>query len=56
MVHCAFAELDRITPYAAIVRNTQADLLDDLDLQRLLQREDVIPPVPEYRGEEEEEY
>lgn len=55
MVHCAVAELDRITPYAAIVRDTKPDLLDDLDLQRLLQREDVIPPVPEYRGEEEEE-
>jgi hypothetical protein len=54
MVHCAIAELDRIVPYAAIVRNTPADLLDDLDLQRLLMREDVIPPVP---GDvEEEEY
>lgn len=52
MVHCAIAELDRITPYAAIVRGTPADLLDDLDLARLLEREDVIPPVP---GEEEEE-
>lgn len=53
MVHCAIAELDRIVPYAAIVRDTPADLLEDLDLERLLQREDVIPPVP---GEEEEEY
>lgn len=53
MVHCAIAELDRITPYAAIVRDTPGDLLDDLDLQRLLMREDVIPPVP---GDEEEEY
>jgi hypothetical protein len=54
MVHCAIAELDRIIPYVAIVRNTPADLLDDLDLQRLLMREDVIPPVP---GDmEEEEY
>lgn len=52
MVHCAIAELDRIVPYAAIVRDTPGDLLPDLDLQRLLQREDVIPPVP---GEEEEE-
>ncbi len=52
MVHCAIAELDRITPYAAIVRNTPGDLLDDLDLQRLLMREDVIPPVP---GDEDEE-
>jgi len=52
MVHCAIAEMDRLTPYAAIVRDTPADLLDDLDLVRLLQREDVIPPLP---GEEEEE-
>jgi len=54
MVHCAIAELDRMVPYAAIVRNTPADLLADLDLERLLLREDVIPPVP---GDvEEEEY
>ncbi len=53
MVHCAIAELDRITPYAAIVRDTPSDLLDDLDLVRLLMREDIIPPVP---GDEEEEY
>jgi hypothetical protein len=53
MVHCAIAELDRITPYVAIVRDTPVDLLTDLDLQRLLMREDVIPPVP---GDEEEEY
>jgi hypothetical protein len=54
MVHCAIAELDRIIPYVAIVRDTPGDLLDDLDLQRLLAREDVLPPVP---GEmEEEEY
>lgn len=54
MVHCAIAELDRIIPYAAIIRNTPADLLADLDLQRLLMREDIIPPVPGM--EEEEEY
>ena len=53
MVHCAIAELDRITPYAAIVRDTPEDLLPDLDLGRLLMREDVLPPVP---GDEEEEY
>lgn len=53
MVHCAIAELDRITPYAAVVRSTPADLLEDLDLGRLLMREDLIPPVP---GDEEEEY
>ncbi len=53
MVHCAIAELDRIVPYASIVRGTPADLVADLDLERLLEREDVIPPVP---GGEEEEY
>ncbi len=53
MVHCAIAELDRIIPYVAIVCNTPQDLLEDLDLQRLLMREDIIPPVP---GDEEEEY
>jgi hypothetical protein len=53
MVHCAIAELDRIVPYAGIVRSTPADLVEELDLEQLLQREDVIPPVP---GEEEEEY
>jgi hypothetical protein len=58
MVHCAIAELDRITPYVATVRDTRADLLDDLDLSRLLAREDLIPPVPggdHAHGEEEEE-
>jgi hypothetical protein len=54
MVHCAIAELDRITPYAAIVRDSPAGDLDELDLVELLQREDVIPPVP--GDEEEEEY
>ncbi len=54
MIHCAIAELDRLTPYAAIVRDTPSDLLDDLDIPRLLMREDIIPPVP--GDEEEEEY
>lgn len=54
MVHCAIAETDRITPYAAMVCTTAADLLLDLDLQKLLEREDVLPPLPD--GGEEEEY
>jgi len=53
MVHCAIAELDRMVPYAAVVKGTRAELLPDLDLGRLLLREDLIPPVPGY---EEEEY
>lgn len=52
MVHCAIAELDRMVPYAAIVRGTAADLIADLDLERLLERVDVLPPMP--GGEEEE--
>lgn len=51
MVHCTIAETDRITPYAAMVCTTAVDLLPDLDLERLLERDDVLPPVP---GEEEE--
>ncbi|MFT4176873.1 MAG: YbjN domain-containing protein [Luteolibacter sp.] len=54
MVHCAIAEMDRLVPYAAIVRGTHAELLPDLDLPRLLMREDILPPVP--GDEEEEEY
>lgn len=47
MVHAAIAEVDRITPYAAVVQQTPEDLLDDLSVERLLMREDLIPPVPE---------
>ncbi len=50
MVHCTVAELDRLAPYALTVTQTPADLLDDLDIPRLLEREDLIPPVP---GDEE---
>lgn len=55
MVHCAIAETDRITPYAAMVRDTPAEWLEELDLVALLQREEVIPPLPG-ATEEEEEY
>lgn len=51
MVHCTVAELDRIAPYAITVVRTPEDLLDDLDIPRLLLREDFIPPVP---GDEDE--
>lgn len=53
MVHCAIAELDRIVPLAAVLNRTREDLLDDLSVPLLLEREDLLPPVPE--GEEEEE-
>lgn len=46
MVHCTIAEVDRITPYCAIVQQTADDLIEDLNIERLLLREDLIPPVP----------
>lgn len=54
MVHCAIAEIDRMTPFVGTLRDTAADLLPDLDLVRLLEREDLIPPLPAEEGEEEE--
>jgi len=51
LVHCAVAELDRITPYALIVQQTAEEDLDDLDVAELLEREDLLPPLP---GEEDE--
>jgi hypothetical protein len=47
MVHAAIAEVDRITPYAAVIQQTPESLLDDLSVERLLLRDDLIPPVPE---------
>jgi len=46
MVHFAIAELDRLAPYAVTVVQTDESLLDDLSIERLLMREDLIPPVP----------
>lgn len=46
MVHCTIAEVDRITPYCAIIQQTADDLIEDLNIERLLLREDLIPPVP----------
>lgn len=51
MVHCTIAEVDRITPYCSTLLSTPEDLLDDLNIERLLLRQDLIPPVP---GEEED--
>jgi len=47
MVHAAIAEVDRITPYASVIQQTSESLLDDLSIERLLLRDDLIPPVPE---------
>lgn len=52
MVHAAIAEVDRITPFAAVIQQTPEDLLDDLSVERLLLRDDLIPPVPEESEQE----
>ena len=55
MVHCTIAELDRIIPLVGVINRTSNDLLDDLSIPLLLEREDLLPPVPEgVEGEEEE--
>lgn len=55
MVHCGIAELDRMTPLLATLLRTSPDLLTDLSIPLLLEREDLLPPVPEGEEEEEEE-
>lgn len=55
MVHCAIAELDRIVPLAGVINRTADDLLEDISIPLLLEREDLLPPVPEMDGSEEEE-
>lgn len=52
LVHCAIAELDRMVPLASTLSKTPLSLLEDLSLDRLLQREDLLPPVPEFEEEE----
>ena len=46
MVHAAIAEVDRMLPYVAVVQQTSEELLDELSVERLLLRDDLIPPVP----------
>jgi hypothetical protein len=46
MVHCAIAEMDRLTPCAAILRATPSAHLPTLDTAALLEREDLIPQPP----------
>ena len=53
LVHCAIAELDRMVPLVSTLNRTTPALLADLSLPRLLEREDLLPPVPEFDEEEE---
>ena len=58
MVHAIIAELDRLVPLANVLLKTKADVLEDLSIEMLLLREDLLPPTPdedgEWDGEEEE--
>ena len=51
MVHCVIAEVDRLTPYITVITQTPDDLLDELNVERLLLRDDLIPPVPGHEDE-----
>jgi hypothetical protein len=55
LVHCAIAELDRMVPLCGMVNRTAPGLLPDLSLAALLEREDLLPPVPDFEDAEEEE-
>lgn len=52
LVHCAIAELDRMVPLVSTLNRTPSALLKDLSLPLLLEREDLLPPVPELEEEE----
>lgn len=45
MVHAAVAEIDRLTPFLAILLRMKPDELSRLNLRLFLQREDLLPPV-----------
>lgn len=47
LVHAAIAEMDRLTPYLAIVLRTAPADLRDLSIPDLLLDEALIPPPPE---------
>jgi hypothetical protein len=47
LTHNAIAEMDRITPFLGELCRTGKDMLVLLDVRELLQREELLPPVPE---------
>lgn len=47
LVESAIVEMDRLTPVLNIINQTDRAQLPALDLQQLLAREDLIPPVGE---------
>ena len=47
LVHSALAETDRLTPFVTLLLRLGTDELSRLNLKLFLQREDLLPPVPE---------
>ncbi len=47
LVHSAIAETDRLTPFLTLVLRMSPEELGRLNLKLFLQREDLLPPVPE---------
>ena len=45
LVRAAVVEMDRITPYLAVIARTAPDEIDTLDVPALLAREDLLPDV-----------
>ncbi|MGI9243589.1 MAG: YbjN domain-containing protein, partial [Verrucomicrobiales bacterium] len=45
LVRAAVVEMDRITPYLAVIARTSADEIGLLDIPALLAREDLLPDV-----------
>lgn len=51
MVHSTVAEIDRITPLLTLLLRQTPEELRTLNLKLFLQREDLLPPVPDQPGE-----
>jgi hypothetical protein len=47
LVHSAIAEADRLTPFLTLLLRMPPEELGRLNLKLFLQREDLLPPVPE---------
>lgn len=47
LVHTALAETDRLTPFLTLVLRMSTEEIAALNLKLFLQREDLLPPVPE---------
>ena len=50
LVHSAIAECDRLTPFLTLLLRMNAGELGRMNLKLFLQREDLLPPVPEASG------